>query len=244
MKVKASARLAALVLAAVMVAGVVAGCSDPLKVSTKDEIAIGRQSSKELEKEYGLYHDSVAEARITKIGKHIASLTKRADLPWSFKILNTKEVNALAVPGGFIYVTRGLMKDLGGDDQELAGVLGHEIAHVVRRHSAKMIEKETKIALAAGILLQGQSKAVILGANIANTLVMRGYSRKDEYEADKYGTIFASRAGYDPEGLLHFLEHLAEQEKSKPNTLERWMATHPPTKDRIARLKKQLGITH
>ena len=105
-----------------------------------------------------------------------------------------------------------------------------------------MIEKQTKIALAAGILLRDQSDAVVLGAEIANTLVMSGYSRKDEYSADKYGTKFASASGYEADGLLRFLQTLEKLEGSSLSSLDRWIATHPPTKDRIKRLKEQLGL--
>ncbi len=236
-------RLTSLLMLALLAIGsiFVIGCDDPFKVSTEDEIEIGSSAGKSLEKEYGLWKDETQTRRVQRIGDRIAADTTRADLPWSFKLLNTKDVNAMAAPGGYIYVTRGLLEEVTSDD-ELAGVVGHEIAHVVKRHGAKMIEKQTKIALAAGVLLGEQSDAVVLGASIANALVMSGYSREDEYTADKYGTVYASQSGYKADGLLRFLRTLESLEEGSPSTLERWIATHPPTKDRIKKLEQQLGI--
>lgn len=209
------------------------GCSSPLSINQSTEIDIGQQAAADLERQYGVTNDPTGTVRITRIGGRIAGLTTRADLPWSFKILNDNSVNALSLPGGFIYVTRGLM-DLNVSDNELAGVLGHEVAHVVERHSVKAIQRNMQYSLLSELVLGRSSQGLQTAANLAVQYTLElPHSRGDEYQADEVGTKLAYNAGYPANGLLQFLTRL--QEISGPSRTPAWMSTHPLTQDRITR---------
>lgn len=205
-------------------------------ISTQDEINIGRDVCKQLESKYGLYNNPAQLKRINYIGKKIVNVCDRKELPYKFKILNTKEVNALCAPGGFVYVTKGLL-DLKITNDELACILGHEVTHAVKRHSAKQIETSLGISVVLSILTKGESQQQ-LAYQIAQTLVERGYSREDEFEADRIGVEYAYKAKYDPWGMVKFLKRLEKLKKEGYTFLDQFFSTHPPTADRISRLEE------
>lgn len=199
------------------------------------EIEIGRQTAKELENKYGVVNNKAQLARLNKIGFKIVKVCDRRELPYSFKILNTKQINALCCPGGFVYVTKGLM-DLKLNDNELACVLAHEITHAVKKHAVKQLEAQLGVSVAMNILTKGQFSQN-LGGQVAQILLSSGHSRDDEYDADLTGATYAFYAHYNPYGMINFLERLNKVEKSNPTFLDQFIATHPPNNDRIARLK-------
>jgi predicted Zn-dependent protease len=204
-----------------------------LSINQSTEVDIGRQAATDLERQYGVVNDPAAQARVTRIGERIAGLTPRADLPWTFKILNDASVNALALPGGFIYVTRGLM-DLNLPDTELAGILGHEIAHVTERHSVKAIQRNMQYSLLSELILGRSSEGLQTAASLALQFAVElPHSRGDEYDADGVGTRLAYNAGYQANGLLLFLTRL--QQISGPSRTPAWLSTHPLTTERIER---------
>jgi len=169
-------------------------CAQASIISTKSEINIGRDVGKQLEKKYGVVDDPALQERVTKIGMRMVAVSDRKDLPYSFKVLNSKDVNAMAAPGGFIYIFKGLI-DLMPSDDELAGVIGHEIGHVVKRHSVKQIEKN--LLLNVGFIAVFGDKGAIL-QNLAMNAIMAGYSRSDERESDYLGYLYSSKASYNP----------------------------------------------
>lgn len=216
------------------------GCSSPLSIDQPTEIQIGQQAATDLEKQYGVVNDPAGTARINRIGMNIARNTPRADLPWSFKILNDSSVNALSLPGGFVYVTKGLM-DLNVPDSELAGVLGHESAHVVERHSVKAIQRSMQYSLLEELVLGRSSQSVQTAANLSVQYGLElPHSREDEYQADLVGTKLAYNAGNPSNGLLQFLIRL--QQLTGPSSTPGWASTHPLTQDRITR-EQQLVAT-
>ncbi|EIW15779.1 MULTISPECIES: M48 family metallopeptidase [Pelosinus] len=202
-------------------------CAQAAMISTKSEISIGRDVGKQLEKKYGVVDDPALQERVTKIGMSMVAVSDRKDLPYSFKVLNSKDVNAMAAPGGFIYIFKGLV-DLMPSDDELAGVIGHEIGHVVKRHSVKQIEKN--LLLNIGFIAVFGDKAAIL-QNLAMNAIMAGYSRSDEREADYLGYVQSSKAGYNPYSMKMGLMKLASLEKGSQSDL---FSDHPESKERIA----------
>lgn len=204
-------------------------------ISKEQEIQIGKDTAKELESKYGTVNNKTQLARINRIGFKVVSVCDRRDLPYSFKILNDSQINAVCCPGGFIYVTKGLM-NLKLTDSELACILGHEITHAVKKHAVKQIEASMGIGVILDVLTKGQA-GKNLGGQVAQMLISTGHSRDDEFDADLTGATYAFYAGYNPYGMIDFLELLNKLIGNKTTFLDQFIATHPPNNDRISRLR-------
>jgi predicted Zn-dependent protease len=207
-------------------------------ISQDQEIQIGRQAAAQLEEQVGVVADAAETARLTHVGSRVAAVSSRPNLPYSFKILRGREVNAISLPGGFIYATQGLMRFV-ESDAELAFVMGHEIGHVSARHHVAMIERQFYMALAAQLLLGGNASAALIG-DIVRVLLTQGFSRENEFEADRLGVTFAQRAGFDASAALRFMERLHTTEGRDPSQVEVLLHNHPALGDRIQRVRKQL----
>jgi predicted Zn-dependent protease len=216
---------------------VLAGCNGITEIDEAHEIQIGRDAAQKLEAEQGIWNNAAQTARVQRIGMSIASKTPRPNLPWSFKITNDSQINAMALPGGFVYATRGLI-ETGLDDQELAGVMGHEIAHVTQKHAIKIMEKTLTGAMIVAIVTKDSSSDIQTASNVALDIVMRKGYREEEYDADRVGTRWATISNYQSGGLLDFLKDLKQREGRDPSKLETWLSTHPPTSERIKRLEE------
>lgn len=220
------------------------GCRGTNLLSKQDEIQIGKEGSAAIEKEYKLDTNPERVALVQEIGQRILegmrqTEGKRApDFPFTFKILDTKEVNAISLPGGPVYVFRGLMEQIGDDKDMLAAVLAHEVGHIVAHHAAKQISSSILADIAISLGTKGSAQKV---ASIATSLVMLQYSRDDEYDADRRGILYTHAAGYDPEGLVRFFEKLQKLEKSPMKGLLANLRTHPLTENRILRAKKLIA---
>lgn len=183
-------------------------------ISEKQELEMGRAAAEQIEARYGLIHDPQITERVDRIGQSLADVCGRKNLKFTFKVLNTEEVNALACPGGYIYVFKGLL-DYMPSDAELAGVLGHEIGHVVKRHTVHQIEKNMwtqLVAVLAGVA-SGNGDVLALGMVVGDALAA-GYSRADESAADREGFAYTVKAGYSPYAMLvtmHKLQELADE---------------------------------
>jgi len=183
-------------------------------IGEKQEVEMGRAAAEQIEAQYGVVSDPQITERVNRIGKSLVDVCGRKNLTYTFKVLNTEDVNALACPGGYIYVFKGLL-DYMPSDAELAGVLGHEIGHVVKRHTVHQIEKNMwtqLVAILAGIA-SGNGDVMAMGMVVSDALAA-GYSRADENAADKEGFIYALKAGYSPYAMLvtmYKLQELAEQ---------------------------------
>jgi Zn-dependent protease with chaperone function len=175
-------------------------------ISTKDEIDIGRRYGYQLEKQYGLVNDPALQERVARIGARLAAGSDRKDIDYTFKVLNVKEINALALPGGFVYLFKGLV-DYMPTDEELAGIIGHEIGHINKRHTVRQMEKSLGVSILFGVLFG--DRGVFL-QNLAANAIMAGYSRSDEREADQQGYYLTVKAGYNPYSMLMGLQKLNE----------------------------------
>jgi predicted Zn-dependent protease len=182
---------------------------------------------------------------VNTLGQRIASRTSRADLQWQFQVVNSDVVNAFALPGGFIYINRGVL-ERADNMSEVAGVLGHEIEHVVRRHSVKQMEQAQGANVGVGILcaLTGVCQSGIAQAaiNVGGTAVFAKFSRTDEMQADEGGFQNVMRAGISPRGMYTFFQKLlAEEQSSGSSNVSAWFADHPGTSDRIADIQRMLN---
>ncbi len=187
-------------------------------ITTEQEVGIGKKVEVSVLQKYKLSEDRAYKDKLERIGKEIALHSDRDDLEYYFKVVESKDVNAFALPGGGIFATTALLDAIDNDD-ELASVVGHEIGHTAARHQAKRIESQLGYSFLVNIayLLDGRSpdvknkawEDIRMATNITFNLITLGYGRKDEILADRLGVIYAERAGYDPNGAISFLEKLA-----------------------------------
>jgi predicted Zn-dependent protease len=234
-------------LTSMSVAGVVIGCAiNPVTgkkqlmlMSEKQEIDLDKQNSPhQFSADYGATTDKTLNDYIEKTGKRMASLSHRPNMPYSFRAVNATYVNAYAFPGGSIAATRGVLVTL-ENEAELAALLGHEIGHVNARHTAERMSKKivTSLVLAGVVAYVGSEHkdlaplAAGLGAVGAGVL-LAGYSRDDEREADSLGMEYMVRAGHNPKGMVGLMDVLVNISKHKPSAIEMMFATHPMSKER------------
>ena len=190
------------------------------------EISIGREAAQIIEEQYPISTDAILAARVQRIGRRIAGVCGRPDLPFSFKVIDTPDINAFCLPGGFVYVFRGLLQGV-PDDDALAFILAHEIAHAVHRHALRQFEKSQILRVVTAPL---GSLLGALGRDLTHIILSRRFSRADELQADREGLVYTVRAGFDRQGGLKAMEtllQLAERSRhpeflmSHPNTHRR-----------------------
>lgn len=210
-----------------------AGCA----ISTQQELNVGAQYAAQLERELPIVHDPRIQADLDAIAARLTPFSVRGEVRYRFFLVNSDVVNAFAVPGGYIYVTRGIVERMTSLDQ-LAGVLGHEMGHVEFRHSARQIGRahaaQVGIGVTAVLVGGGRSGDVATqGAGLAARLALQRYSRDQERESDRFAVDVTTRAGINPGGIVAFFEVLRQVEGSRPNELEYFFSSHPLTDDRI-----------
>jgi len=225
-------------LAVVLVVGFAAGCgsgglASGNSVSLDQEWQLGNQMAAQVAQQMQLSNDATAKAYLTAVGERIHAATPLANRPFTFDIVNDPNVNAFSIPGGHIYINAGLIAQADKVD-ELAGVVAHEISHVVARHVIKQVETQQEIG-AIGAILLGQNPSGLqqLLAQVIAGGAMARFSRADEKEADDLGLQFMTKAGYDPHGMLDMFQKLLSLEKGGNSTVTRFFADHPGTQDRI-----------
>lgn len=212
--------------------------------STEREVAIGDSLAAQIEKNYKVVEDPVLVDRLNLIGEKVASVSDRHEFSYRFRIIEDPKdedmVNAVSLPGGYVYVFKNLMKTADTDD-ELAAVLGHEIAHVAARHSIKRLQAIWGYNILAVLAGTTQGAQASTGIQFAYLQLMMGYSQEDELLADKMGAIYAKRAGYDPGAMVTFLDKLRKiQKKEKPQELTLYR-THPYYGQRVRAAKEGSG---
>jgi len=205
----------------------------------RGEIEQGREADKQIEAQYGFYEDEELGAYVTEVGERLAGMSERPNLPWTFRVLDSPVINAFALPGGFVYVTRGLLA-YAGSEAELAGVIGHEIGHVTGKHSRSRQRNSllVNLAILAGALASETVRDLVeYGVpQLAAGLVLTKYSRGQELDADERGIRYATQAGYNPYGIGGFFETLQSlEEQSDRKGLPGWISSHPQVDDRIER---------
>ncbi len=206
-------------------------------VGEQREIALGRDAAAEVSRATGIVADSALEAYVSAIGRELAAASERPDLPWSFQVVDDPGVNAFALPGGFIYVTRGILANL-ESEAELAGVIGHEIGHVTARHSVSRISRQQlqQLGLGVGSILSSDVRRYqdVLSSGLG--LLNLRYSRGDENQADALGFRYVSRAGWSPDALLSVFGMLATVSSGQGKVPE-WQSTHPAPENREAHIR-------
>jgi predicted Zn-dependent protease len=209
-------------------------------ISTNDEVSIGQSLVKDVETTNKVTNDSILGGYVNRVGQKIANLSDRTDIQYHFKVLESPEINAFACPGGFIYVYSGLLKTMDNEAQ-LAGVLGHEIGHVVARHSVKRLQQVLGLQVLLSIALGESSEITQKAVSAGLTVILQGYSRQNEFEADYDGTYYMTKAGYNPEGMVQLFGKFQEMEKGrKSTTLDQLLASHPPTVERITKVEDEI----
>jgi predicted Zn-dependent protease len=219
------------------------GCAT---ISPSEEKKLGAEAAEEVERTVGLISDPKVVGYVRQVAGRMAQVAKRTDVAWQFNVTDDDEPNAFALPGGYVYVTRGLLALCNSED-ELAGVIGHEMAHVLERHAARRVGAATPFAVLFGVpagILGAVSPAlggIVSGTGeLASGMVLASYSRDQEREADQRGIVLAAGAGWDPAGLAAFLytlereEALAGQDPNRPG----FFATHPATPERVGNVRK------
>ena len=213
-------------------------------VSTQQEVQMGVDEMQQVNAQLPIISDPELNRYINVLGDSVAKLTSRGNLDWQFFIVDSKEVNAFALPGGFIYINRGLIERADKMD-EVAGVLGHEIGHVVKRHTVKQMQKAQKanigvtaICVLTSICNSGVGQDAI---NVAGGALFAKFSRGDEKEADDVGFDNVVRAGISPLGMVSMFQKLLDERKSKPAGVDAWFASHPLEEDRIADIQAKVN---
>lgn len=209
-------------------------------IDEKEEIAVGREIAGRTLGAAHLVPDPALQSYVNRVGRWVAAQTERPDLPWHFGVIDTASINAFAAPGGYVLITRGLYEILDSEAQ-LAGVLGHEIGHIVRRHHITVMQKSA--AISAGANLAQARGSSLLASNLIGTgaeVLARGLDKSAEFEADQIGIVLAARAGYNPYGLVEVLHKLAAR-GAEDASLSLLFKTHPQPAERLRELGDALA---
>lgn len=226
------------------------GRSQMIGLSRDQEIALGVQAQPQMVQEMGGKVPDVAlQQYVTEVGRTLAALTEgdNPSLPWEFTFLDSKEINAFALPGGKVFITRGLASQMTNEAQ-LASVLGHEVGHVTARHTAERIGQAnmTQTGMQLGSVVLGGASAEVqqlggIALQLGGTLVPLKFSRDQELEADALGMRYMTKAGYNPVGALQVMQILARASGGGGGGLSSLLATHPDPEARAARIQSQLN---
>lgn len=206
-------------------------------LTQRQEIVLGAQAAQQVEKTQPIINDAEITNYVVKAGQKLVNTSRRSDIPYRFRVINSPEVNAFALPGGFIYINRGLIEQADSEN-EFIGVLAHEVSHVVARHSAEQVEKAQKANLVlggVGFLLSGarNGRALLNGAQLLTKGFFLKFSRDAEREADRLGAENMFAAGWNPKGMVTFFQKLAQ--KGGRNNLA-FFSTHPSPDERQANI--------
>lgn len=215
-------------------------------ISVNQEIAIGRNAQQQIRRDVPVVNDSGVASYVAGIGRRLAARAGGPRYPYSFTVANYREINAFALPGGPVWVHRGAIQAAANESQ-LAGVIAHEIAHISQRHAADQI---TKTLVANGLLGllgavlgndSGGARAAQRGAQILAGGYMLKFSRDDEREADAVGAAMMRRAGWDPRGMIEFMETIRREQGRDPHRVEVFLSSHPAPAERASRLRGELS---
>ena len=255
MNPRPSAILAAAACAAALAAGCatnpVTGGADFVMMTEEQELSLGRKADAEVRKQYGVYEDAALQAYLNRVGQKLARASHRPGISYRFTVVDSPEINAFALPGGYVYVTRGILPYL-ESEAELAAVVGHELGHVTARHGVR--QQSAAMATGLGVSVLGAAIPGLGGsvaqnvADVISTAVLSSYGRDQELEADRLGAQYLARTGYDPQAMIRVVEVLknqelfdaevAKKEGREPRAYRGLFASHP---DNETRLKEVVG---
>lgn len=210
--------------------------------SKEEEIQLGREITGNLLGVAPLVKDEALQKYVNQVGRWVASQSERANLPWHFGVIESEDLNAFAAPGGYVMITKGLYRKIENEAQ-LAGVLGHEIGHVVKKHHLKVLQKSQLLNMGATLLgdkfgKDNQSVQKIIGSGAE--ICARGLDKNAEFEADRIGVALATRAGYEPFGLPEVLQAIGQVSKND-GSVALLFKTHPAPDDRLTMLGEAAG---
>lgn len=219
--------------------------------NTDKEIKIGKSVAREIEKTYKVSENPLFQNRVKQIGEKIAAVCDRKELMYYFNVIEAREekdqkdideeVNAMSLPGGYVYCFKGLFTEAKPTDDELACVLAHEVGHIVAKHSLKKLQGSIGYTLLRIAAMSSGAPEAGYGLDAAFYQLMMGYSQEDELLADRLGVRYARLAGYDPRGMITFLEKLQKIDRKKPLRPFSYGRTHPYGPDRIRVVKEEMG---
>lgn len=222
----------AVVAALAVVSALGAGCA----VSTQQEVQMGAQQAAQVNQQLPIVNDPQLNNYINSLGYALASHGSRRDIPWHFYIVNSNVVNAMSLPGGYVYVNRGAIAHA-GSASELAGVVAHEIGHVEHRDQIAELERAqgANVGLTLAYVLLGRQPSAIeqAGVQVAGAAVFAHYDRNMESNADAAAVQITTATGYTPEGLVIFFQRLIQLRQSRPSAVSQWFATHPTEEQRV-----------
>lgn len=235
--------ITALVIAAIFLycaINPVTGQRELMLISESEEAALGRETDQQVIEQYGLYDDSELLQYISGIGKKMAAQTHRPNLNYSFKVLDSPVINAFAVPGGYVYFTRGILAYF-NDEAQLAGVLGHELGHINARHSAAKYSKQilAQVGLNLGSMFSEEIAEWAPVAMLGVQMMFLKFSRDDERQADDLGVRYATQMGYDATGMADFFSVLERKSPEQPGVLPQWFSTHPSPEERVKTVRQK-----
>lgn len=210
-------------------------------MSEAQEIQLGQEMDVQIRREMGVYEDAELQRYVSSIGQRLAAASERPNLPWTFTVLDEPAINAFALPGGYIYLTRGILPFL-DTEAELAGVLGHEIGHVTARHSAQQYTKATSAGLGLTLLsiFVPEARPLQGVAETALGVLFLKHGRDDERQADQLGVEYTAKTGWDPSGVAGMLQTLARLDEASGSRrgVPNWLSTHPAPADRVAEVQE------
>lgn len=229
--------LIAVVLASLLAAGCgsAGGGGDFNLISIEEEWQLGTQLAQDIERQVRLNNDPTVNAYVRQMGQKIVAQAAPPfnQLPWTFHVVDDESINAFAIPGGHVYVNTGLIKNA-DNASELAGVMAHEISHVLARHSTEQLSRQYGLSVIAGAVLgQNPGQLSQIAAQIVAGGALARFSRDAEREADNIGIQAMAAAGYNPNGMASMFEELLEHRQGQPGKVEQFFSTHPLTEDRI-----------
>lgn len=217
-----------------------AGCA----ISTQQEVQMGSDYAAQINRQLPIVRDAEVNRYVNLLGDSIARLADNRNLNWEFYIVDSREVNAFAVPGGFIYVNRGLIERTRNMSQ-LAGVLAHEIGHVVRRHSVQQMQaaQRANLGLTVACILTSVCESQVAGAvvQVGGAAVFARFSREDESEADAEAVRYVVRAGIHPAGIPEMFRILINERARQPSALDSWFRTHPLEENRVSATERAIA---
>jgi predicted Zn-dependent protease len=210
-------------------------------------VQLGADYSRQINRQLPLVTDRATNDYINRLGRQIASRADQRGIPYTFYVVNSDLVNAFAIPGGYVYVNRGLI-ERADNVSELAGVLGHEIGHVVERHSIERLQRaqnaNTMLGVLYGVLLRRNPSGVEqAGIQVGGSAVFAGYSRDAEREADRVAVPYLVASGINPNGLPSFFEELMGERQRNPSRVAGWFSTHPLEQERIQNTRAIIAAT-
>jgi len=245
MSIRLTSLRAGAVALAVGGAAAAGGCAPAM--TTQQEVQAGSDYSRQINAQLPILRDSYTNQYINQLGRQIAAQADPRGIPYTFYVVNSDVVNAFSIPGGYVYVNRGVIERADNVSQ-LAGVMAHEIGHVVERHGIQQAQRaqnaNTALSVLYGVLMRRNPSTVEqAGIQVGGSAVFAGYSRTAEREADHDAILFMMKSGYNPHGLPQFFNKLMDQQQRQPSKVEQWFATHPLTQERVQATTAEINAT-